>query len=1265
MKLTRPPFILAFPGDLAGCGYHRVIRPLQIMGRNGVAAGRAETRFPDERSILAMKPDVILWQRQTEDSHIELMNRWRVLLPQAFQVFEIDDALSAVPTASWHRPYMTPNIDNKLAKAIAAVDVVTVTTDDLAEHIRSITDNKIPVRVVPNEIGRDDLEIATQTRAQAPKNPSNGKLRIGWGGGIGHSGDLAILHPMFEALKDEAEFCFLGMDPPLPKGVVKQYYGATTPDRYLPSLASLNVDLIVAPLEDNLFNRCKSNLRLIEAGACHYPVIASPVAPYHTDSPPVYAYAHTPEDWITTVRQFAELSPEARATCGEHMHNWVKTRYVMDDHPEKRLLGWLPDRARPFKPRLNSKGSGTKIVTSAAELREAFSTSEDVLYIRPGAHIGPDAQARLLNVQLDAACVLSNDGGPWGFPSQTQFSGLDPSAIEGINKSVVEFTEAVPISLSAVSGPIVLLRRSALDAVGMPDIDAFSNVEIAILDWSCAVRSRGLKIGLCPSVFAVVANPQAIQPEEMQSTAIRINARWPQGQSDDAALKSLRESLELAFHRDHYRALPPQNRGDYTVWANLCDTRGPESLAAAEAWQLMDSVPRPTVSIINYPASVPQETLDDSDWLFFVAATSKLAPDAMPLIHHAIEANPDAHMIYFDHDTIMPNGVRVAPDFKPNFDLHMLLSRDYVTQAIAVRKEAFEVIHPTVDDVDETTLFQMVLHTVNLNGRDVIAHYPRVIAHTVPANLTEAMMHVSRKLQIVNSFLEDQSWGAKAIQHPHIPLLRNVCYDDFLKQIKNPPKVSIIIPCKDNLEMLAPCIATILTHTFYPNYEIILVDNGSTRQEMLDYQETLNDPRIHRYSWPHPYNWSALNNYAVHQGTGDYLCFLNDDTRVLTPNWLTEMVGAAMIPSVGAVGARLTYPHGLVQHVGVVVEGGLSGHIHKGLPVNNPGTNAYAITSHESTAVTGACLVVSKEKYTLVGGFLEDLPHNFNDVAFCRALMARGLVNVVCTRAELQHFEGVTRNAQGLTAEAMTLLHNEGVILAKHFPQPDPYWNPNLLVSSIQNGRMIGGMDAATFNFPAKPLPWMGSDIRRVLVIGPIQTAGDEVHDGYSAYTLDCANNNASITSPPMANCGPWDIRRPDIAASFFKRLGVSKIVLSQLGESPIQLLQFLRKLNIPLEYRPVDAEAICPRGNLQPNGSSCNGGYSRGECQACMDMNSSPHGNVFMAGWLSNWLRFLSVPVRADLSHLTDPAYRDALESVFGGGNIKRAETTDTATTG
>lgn len=1262
MKLQRPPFVLAHLADLAGCGFHRIMRPLQIMGRNGIITGRAESQFLPDAVLKGIRPDVVVWQRQCDENHVETIKRYRAALPDAYFVYEIDDAMSAVPDKSWHKPYMAANIDERTAIAVALCDVVTVTTQDLADHMKSFCYLGTKVRVVPNMLGQDDFEQATQVKHEASKitDPTRShKLRIGWGGGIGHAGDLELLHEAMVILKDEVEWVFLGMDPDVPVGVVKFHAGIANPDRYLASLAAINVDLIVAPLEEHLFNRCKSNLRLLEAGACSYPVIASPVAPYKTDAPPVFCYANNTKDWVEGIREFISSNTSQRKSSGKAMYDWANSRFNMDTHCEKRLTGWLPENTRVFKPKLHASGTGLRIIhvdssnpsASIPDLIDACDNSTaDVLYTFGQVEFPEPSINRLRAAAADVVVPLSNDGGPWGFPSQAQFTPFDPGVTGKFDAICAANFDASLVSTSSVAGPVVLLKRTAIAAVGSPD---FRNlpVEVAIMDFAAAARSRGLRVGICANSFAGITSPSRPTQSDIELATLRISGRWPQGNNDDSSLKVIREKLELLFHRDNYTKLPPQQRGDYSIWVSQYDTPGDKTINTAQTW----AAERDVVENQRYPFGVSLIPTMESEWVFLHPEGSLLSPLYEEYLLDAIEKNPSAKIIYADHDHITLSGQRVAPDLKPNFDLHLLLCRDYITQAMAVRVDLLEEsLADNGSIIDDSALYGLALSIVSLYGRDSIIHLPRVLTHLQPPKITDATDSAMKKLHHAASFPGTD--GATFSVHPNLPNIRMINYAGCARRT---PHVTLIIPCKDNIGMLMPCISTVTSMTDYPLYDILVVSNNTSTPEMKAYLDELRQRNnITVVEWNHPFNWAALNNFAVKEhAKGDFLCFLNDDTRVLSRNWLAEMVGAASIPDVGAAGARLVYPHGLIQHVGVVCHKAVTGHIHKGLPVTSPGANFYSATSHEATAVTGACMVTSRFKFNIVNGFDESFATNFNDVVFCLELRKRGFLSLLVNNAELQHFEGVTRNPQGAQAEAMDILRADGVHLGQAYPEADPYWNPNLLVASIQNGQMIAGMDLATFEFPPPPAPWGSVSTEHVLVFGDPNAANPEVQDNASAFYVSIDGNNARITHPPMQNCGPWDIRTSAIISAI-ENLRIDKIVLGNIGELPMQILTLVRKLGVPVIYRPSNAESVCPRTDLKTPAGSCHQGFARGNCQECLDEHGSPRGAPSHVAWLAEWFRFIGAEstVEVDLTLLQEPEYLSALEFVYQGFNEKEA---------
>lgn len=1285
-KLSRSPYVLCHPGDTAGCGYHRVLRPLQILGGQGLVAGRADMQLMSEQNLAALAPDVVIWQRQNEDSQIDAMKRYRKVLPQAFFVYEIDDALSAVPDKSWHKPFMPSNVDYQTAKAIKECDVVTVTTDYLAQCIIDICQKHgqfTPVvRVVPNMLGADDMLKADAVRQQSPKAFS-GKLRVGWGGGIGHIGDLAMLKPVFEALKDEVEWMFLGMNPEMPEGVKSTFAGIVSPEQYLPALAAMNLDLMIAPLERNFFNDCKSNLRMIEAGACSYAVIASDVPTYKTANPPVFAYATDTQSWIDGIRKFAALPLKDRAWNSERMRRWVDQNYVMDgDRAVTRLKGWIPDNMQPFVPsKALQKSFGKPILVYDGNplpgmegigkvvrtLKEAHAAggSSDILYIRntvaPGIAMLKSVADYAYNhpqQMLSSVSVATNDGGFLGFPKQHSFMPVDITTGDALQKICSESYADQAFDMAGCGGPVILLKRAALAACGFPDMDAASP-DLAIIEWSAVAAARGFKSLGWFGAYCRVDQTLLFPQEQAQRMGGRMQLRWPQQKTDDQGLALMREKLETRFYRETYTFLPPQNFSDYGIWADVLDTPGPATINAMHDW--LKTQPNTIFTTIQYGATTftgAAKIPDEAQWLVFYPEGAKLHDEFMGLITAAIKDHPDAAIFYGDHDYIDDKtGRRAGHAFKPNFDLHQFLNKDYVTQIMVMKREAWDnfLMWDTVERYS-SYLYRNVLDVITNNGRLAVVHIPYILASLPLPKADDMAAESAQKSVIATRWCETSRWPLRVEPHPAgMGLMWSTYFTAEEPDLQ--ALVSIIIPTKDRKEMLEPCINTILASTKHKNYEIVVVNNNTTREDHLAYLAEINrHPQIKVVHWPHDYNWSKLNNDAVREfcdPKSDFYVFLNDDTRVLTPTWLNEMIGAACCPHVGPVGAKLVYPHGLIQHIGVVCHSGLNGHIHKGVPATSIGYGGIAAISHEATAVTGACMLVSADVFLDVGGFDEALPHNFNDVAFCVEARKKGYISVLACRAELQHLEGATR-VTAASDKGREILIEEGKSFATRYTDPDPYWNPNLQIVSVSEKVFVAGLNYEILNWVKTRRPWVNvAGRKRILHLGQQHHVLNERRDGVSVYDLSITGTTVKLMAPNMDNLRAFDIRDVAPFRRFLNDLGIDSIIVSSLGAAPLTTLPFLARMDLPITYRPIDAESVCPRLDFKVEGKPCDGGWNRpGACQTCVDRHGSSHGYVLQMAWIAEWARFYDAEnVTLDFTSIS-PEFYEAVYGVYGEGS-------------
>ncbi|WP_206538882.1 glycosyltransferase family 2 protein [Legionella norrlandica] len=267
--------------------------------------------------------------------------------------------------------------------------------------------------------------------------------------------------------------------------------------------------------------------------------------------------------------------------------------------------------------------------------------------------------------------------------------------------------------------------------------------------------------------------------------------------------------------------------------------------------------------------------------------------------------------------------------------------------------------------------------------------------------------------------------------------------------------MSLIIPTKDKVEILKKCVQSIIEKTTYLHYEIIIINNQSVEEETFKFFDDLRTQKsnIKILDYDHPFNYSAMNNYAVeHHCQGDIIGLLNNDVEVISPDWLSEMVSHAIRKNVGCVGAKLYYPNNTIQHAGIILGiGGVAGHSHKHFSDRSPGYFGRLFLIQNLSAVTGACLVVKKSIYQEVNGLNEDfLKVAFNDVDFCLKVRRLGYKNLWTPYAKLYHYESLSRGYED-TPEKMVRFSNEIKYMTETWGdilKYDPYYNPNLTLEA-------------------------------------------------------------------------------------------------------------------------------------------------------------------------------------------------------------------------
>ena len=398
------------------------------------------------------------------------------------------------------------------------------------------------------------------------------------------------------------------------------------------------------------------------------------------------------------------------------------------------------------------------------------------------------------------------------------------------------------------------------------------------------------------------------------------------------------------------------------------------------------------------------------------------------------EASKQPVLIYTD--TVAKAGSLWANRYwlKPLWDPRMFLSQDYITQGFAVAVEpSLQALaqHPISDD---TSLYEFVW-SVAQEGE--IEHLNRVAAREEPGQWAQSDDRRMKAVQSMIGGAGDVSEGEFGTTQIRWGLPSRL------------PTVSVLVATRDRVDLLRTCVEGVLHSTDYPALDLVIADNESVEPETLAYMDKVaSDPRVQVVRWPHPFNYSAINNFAAEHATGEYLCLLNNDIEVIDPAWLTHLMREAVQPGIGAVGARLLYPDRSIQHAGVAIGiGNAAGHAHRALPEGEPGYFAQALIARGASAVTAACLVVRKDHFDAVGGLDEQhLAVAYNDVDLCLKLQERGLRNIYTPLATLIHHESKSRG-QDFAPENLDRYMRELAVFQQRWSTKiavDPWHHPQL-----------------------------------------------------------------------------------------------------------------------------------------------------------------------------------------------------------------------------
>lgn len=437
------------------------------------------------------------------------------------------------------------------------------------------------------------------------------------------------------------------------------------------------------------------------------------------------------------------------------------------------------------------------------------------------------------------------------------------------------------------------------------------------------------------------------------------------------------------------------------------------------------------------------------EFLLFADHDDFLEPAALYEIVKVLNEHPDTDIVYTDEDLTDEKGENFSsPRFKPDFNLDFLRSVNYICHIFTVRRslaEAAGLIRSAFDGAqDHEFILRCCERTKNIRHIPKILYHWRAYGESTAGNQDSKSYAIDAAKRGLEEHYQRMGYDVE-VEYTGVFIV----FRSFFKP-KGAPLVSVVIPNKDQSEVLDTCLKSIFEKTEYPNYEIVIIENNSTDPKTFAYYEKIQKEHenVKVVTWEREFNYSAINNFGVRYAKGEYLLFLNNDVEVITPSWMSRMVGYCQRDDVGAVGAKLYYPDDTVQHGGVVIGiGWFAGHVQSFMRRTDSGYFGRLIADQDISAVTGACMMVKRSVFEEVKGFEEKLAVALNDVDLCLKIRSKDYLIVMDPGTELYHYESISRGNEDSPEKKerfkkeIRFFRNRWRDILKN---GDPYYNPNL-----------------------------------------------------------------------------------------------------------------------------------------------------------------------------------------------------------------------------
>jgi len=438
--------------------------------------------------------------------------------------------------------------------------------------------------------------------------------------------------------------------------------------------------------------------------------------------------------------------------------------------------------------------------------------------------------------------------------------------------------------------------------------------------------------------------------------------------------------------------------------------------------------------------------LATGEFVAFLDHDDLIEPDTLAEIAECVGVDPETDVVYSDEDTIHGDDEmaestvrRFRPYFKPDWAPDLLLTYPYLGHLLVLRRTLLSEIGGFRSEFDGSQDYDVMLRATERARR--VAHVPKVLYHWRAVEGSAADDHSAKPwAHDASRRAVEDAVGRRGI---------DAVVDDgpgqgwyhVRRRVVGNPSVAIIIPFRDHAQMTVQCLSSLAASPGYENFEVVLIDNGSTEPEIRALRGRFEQEGVSVLDYPDTFNWSVMNNIAASRCEADLLLFMNNDIEARTEGWLRALVELAQRDDVGAVGARLLYPDGVLQHAGVVLGlGSVAGHLFAGMPVGRVGYMSWDRMVRPCSAVTGACMMSSRRAFEAIGGFDENLEVAYNDVDYCMRLADSGYKVLYTPHSELVHHESASRGISGF-------FHDIGYFLGK-WPRErimdDHFYSPNL-----------------------------------------------------------------------------------------------------------------------------------------------------------------------------------------------------------------------------